>query len=68
MLLFILLLYIRKKELKTKKQETIARFLTRTIKTNYLKIKTVDLKFDIPTLKRDMESRTSNVLNKAFGK
>jgi len=58
--------YDVKKELKTKKQETIARFLTRTIKTNYLKIKSVDLKFDIPTLKRDMESRTSSILDKTF--
>ena len=60
--------YDVKKELKIKKQETIARFLKKTIESNYLKIKTVDLKFDIPALKRDMESRTSNVLNKAFGK
>ncbi len=60
--------YDIKKELKVKKQEAIARFLKKTIESNYLKIKTVDLKFDIPTLKRDMESRTSNVLKKAFGK
>ena len=60
--------YDVKKELKIKKQETIARFLKKTIESNYLKIKTVDLKFDITTLKRDMESRTSNVLKKAFGK
>jgi len=60
--------YDIKKELKVKKQEVIARFLKKTIESNYFKIKNVDLKFDIPTLKRDMESRTSNVLNKAFGK
>ena len=60
--------YDIKKELKVKNQDSIARFLKKTIETNYFKIKNVDLKFDIPTLKRDMESRTSNVLNKAFGK
>lgn len=55
-------------ELRSKKQETIARFLKQTIETNYLKIKTVDLKFDIPALKRDMESKTSLLMAKAFKK
>ena len=54
------------KELKLKKQERIAKFLKDTIEKNYLKIKTVDLKFDIPTLKKDMESRTSTILGKTF--
>ena len=54
------------KELKTKKQETIARFLRKTIEQNYLKIKSVDMKFDIPSLKRDMESRTSLIMAKTF--
>ena len=54
------------KELKVKKQETIARFLKETIEANYLKIKTVDLKFDIPALKRDMESKTSLLMSKTF--
>jgi hypothetical protein len=54
------------KELKVKKQETIARFLKETIEANYLKIKTVDLKFDIPALKRDMESKTSLLMAKTF--
>jgi len=56
------------KELKTKKQETIARFLRKTIEQNYLKIKSVDMKFDIPALKRDMESRTSLIMAKTFKK
>ena len=56
------------KELKKKKQATIAKFLKSTIESNYLKIKTVDLKFDIPTLKRDMQNRTANVLSKTFRK
>jgi homoserine trans-succinylase len=54
------------KELRKKKQATIARFLKETIEKNYLKIKSVDLKFDIPTLKRDMESRTNLLMSKAF--
>ena len=56
------------KELKSKKQETIARYLRKTIEDNYLKIKSVDMKFDIPALKRDMESRTSLIMAKTFKK
>ena len=56
------------KELKVKKQERIAKFLKDTIEQNYLKIKSVDLKFDIPALKKDMESRTSLVMAKTFKK
>ena len=54
------------KELKSKKQETIARFLKKTIEENYLKIKGVDMKFDIPALKKDMESKTSLIMAKTF--
>ena len=56
------------RELKTKKQETIARFLRKTIEQNYLKIRSVEMKFDIPTLKKDMQSRTSSVMAKTFKK
>ena len=56
------------KELKVKKQETIAKFLKQTIENNYTKIKSVDMKFDIPALKRDMESRTSLLMAKTFRK
>lgn len=56
------------KELKSKKQETIARYLRKTIEDNYAKIKSVDMKFDIPALKRDMESRTSLIMAKTFKK
>ena len=56
------------KELKSKKQETIARYLRKTIEDNYVKIKSVDMKFDIPALKRDMESRTSLIMAKTFKK
>jgi len=54
------------KELKTKKQEKIAKFLKKTIEDNYKKIKNVDMKFDTPTLKKDMESRTSLLMAKTF--
>ena len=60
--------YDIKKELQIKKQEVIARFLKKTIESNYFKIKHVDLKFDIPALKRDMESRTSLLMSKTFKK
>ena len=56
------------KELKSKKQETIARYLRKTIEDNYVKIKSVDMKFDIPALKRDMESKTSLLMAKTFKK
>ena len=56
------------KELKVKKQDTIAKFLKQTIEQNYLKIKNVDMKFDIPRLKKDMESKTSLLMAKTFKK
>ena len=54
------------RELKTKKQETIARFLRKTIEQNYLKIRSVEMKFDIPALKKDMQSLTSLIMAKTF--
>ena len=44
-------------ELKVKKQDAIARFLIQTLQSNYRKIKNVDMKFNIPALKRDMQSK-----------
>ena len=60
--------YNVQKELRTKKQEQIARFLKKTVEQNYMKIESVDLKFDIPRLKKDMESRTSLIMAKTFKK
>ena len=60
--------YDVQKELRTKKQEQIARFLKKTVEQNYMKIESVDLKFDIPSLKKDMESRTSVLMAKTFKK
>ena len=56
------------KELKVKKQDGIAKFLKKTIEQNYMNIKSVDMKFDIPRLKKDMESRTSLLMAKTFKK
>ncbi len=58
--------YDIQKELRTKKQEQIARFLKKTVEQNYMKIKSVDLKFDIQRLKKDMESKTSLLMDKTF--
>ena len=60
--------YDIQKELKKKKQETIAKFLKKTIQNNYVKIRSVELKFDVPRLKKDMESRTSLLMAKTFKK
>jgi len=60
--------YDIKKELKVKKQDRIARFLKQTIEQNYYKIRSVDMKFDIPALKKDMESKTSSLMSKTFKK
>ena len=56
------------KELRIKKQDAIARFLRKTIEQNYIKIKNVDIKFDIPKLKKDTESKTSTLMAKTFKK
>ena len=56
------------KELKVKKQDVIARFLIQTLEANYRKIKNVDIKFDVPKLRKDMQSKTSNILSKSFKK
>jgi len=60
--------YDIKKELKTKKQGIIARVLKKTIEDHYVRIKNVDLKFNVPALKCDMENKTRNILSKTFRK
>ena len=54
------------KELRSRNQNSIARFLKQTLEQHYNKIKNVDLKFDIPKLKKDMESKTSLLMSKTF--
>ena len=59
--------YDVEKELQSKKTQTnVASTLKRFIHTNYANIKYVDLKFDIPKLKKDIESKTSTLLDKTF--
>ena len=54
------------KDLKTKSQLAVARALKKYINENYANIQTVDLKFDVPRLKEDMQSKTSRLMNKTF--
>jgi hypothetical protein len=56
------------KELKIKNQDSIARLLKQTLEQHYKKIKNVDLRFNIPKLKKDMQSKTSLLMSKAFKK
>ena len=58
--------YDIKKEIKIKSQNKIAKFLKDTMENNYFKIKSVDLKFDVTRLKKDIESKTSKILSKSF--
>jgi len=60
--------YNIEKELKKRNENSIARFLVQTLEQHYRKIKNVDLKFNVPKLKKDMEKRTSLVMDKAFKK
>jgi len=56
------------KEMKSKPQSKIAKFLKDTMENNYFKIKSIDLKFDVPLLKRDMQAKTAKILSKSFNK
>ena len=59
--------YDVEKELELKKTESqVAETLKKYINTNYANVKHVDLKFDIPKLKTDMESKTNKLLDKTF--
>ena len=53
-------------ELKIRSQTKIAKFLKETMENNYFKIKNVELKFDVPLLKKDMQLKTSKILSKSF--
>lgn len=55
------------KELENKKEQSIiAENLKEYINRNYNNILHIDLKFDIPRLKADMENKTNLLLNKTF--
>jgi hypothetical protein len=56
------------KDLKTKSQSVVASSIKRYINENYNNIETVDLKFDVPRLREDMQSKTTKLMNKTFKK
>lgn len=61
--------YDVEKEIALKKdQKRVAETLKKFINNNYKNIKTVDLKFDIPKLKADVEIKTSKLMEKTFKK
>jgi hypothetical protein len=46
----------------------VADLLKRYLNKHYSKIKNVDLQFNVNKLKKDMNSKTNNLLSKTFGK
>ena len=56
------------KDLKTKPQSSVAGAIKKYINEHYTNIQTVDLKFDVPRLKEDMQSKTSKLMDKTFKK
>tara|TARA_A100001011_G_scaffold315955_1_gene334794 strand:+ start:431 stop:772 length:342 start_codon:yes stop_codon:yes gene_type:complete len=62
----LILHYSIKNVLKKKKERHVASFLKNLIQTHYKQIKNVDLKFDVPALKSDMENKTRDILSKTF--
>jgi len=56
------------KDLKTKSQSVVASSIKRYINENYNNIETVDLKFDVPRLREEMQSKTSKLMDKTFKK
>ena len=59
---------IEKEIAEKKNQIQVANTLKNFLHTNYPNIQNVDLKFDVPRLKADMESKTAVILNKTFKK
>ncbi len=60
--------YDIEKELKVKSQHRIAKILEQILKQYFNQILNVDLKFNIPALKHDMESKTDVLMAKSFKK
>ena len=60
--------YNIEKELKIRSQHRIAKILEQLLTQYFSKITNVDLKFNIPALKRDMESKTNVIMEKSFKK
>ena len=62
----VIINYHIEKELKHRNEDSIARFLVQTLEQHYRKIKNVDLKFNVPKLKQDMQKKTSLLMSKTF--
>ena len=58
--------YHIQKELKYKSHNKIAKSLKSLIEQHYKNIIGIELKFDVPTLKKDMENKTSQILKRSF--
>ena len=54
------------KELKLKQSKQLAQGITDTLEKHYYQIKKVEIKFDTPKLKEDVEKKTSKLLKKSF--
>ncbi|MAI84495.1 MAG: hypothetical protein CMM91_06110 [Rickettsiales bacterium] len=52
------------KELKKDSARKVVMVLKKTLETNYKNIRKLDLKFDIPRLKKDVTSKTKTFLSK----
>ena len=53
-------------ELKIKDSKKIASLITQALDKHYHQIKKVNIKFDIPKLKKDVEAKTYSILKKSF--
>ena len=47
-------------------KQSVINALKKVLEENYRKIESVDLKFDVTSLKKDMENKTSFLLNRTF--
>ena len=57
-----------KASLRRMSNNGVADLLKRYLNKHYSKIKNVDLQFNVNKLKKDMNSKTNNLLSKTFGK
>ncbi len=58
--------YDIEQELKIKSSKNIATLITNALHKHYHQISKVNIKFDIPKLKKDVEAKTSSILKKSF--
>ena len=58
--------YDVQKELKIKSAKKVSGLVTEALDKHYQAIKKIEIKFDIPRLRKDIESKTSKLLKKSF--